>query len=193
MQETRVQSLIWEDPTCHRATKTMRHNCWACTPEPGSCRYWAHIWQLLKPTCPRWSLCSASRDAIRTRRLSAASTEQPLFTQLEKSLCSNEDQHSHKLKKKKRGQFSRAEASGCPGLERKIWGASTTYYVWDSPHCIAAVHMISTPNNVLLYEYIICCQWTLGLFITNNAALTIYVEVLAWTYALIFLEWNLEV
>ena len=26
MQGTRVQSLVWEDPTCHRSTKPMRHN-----------------------------------------------------------------------------------------------------------------------------------------------------------------------
>ena len=26
MQETRVRSLIWEDPTCHGATKPVRHN-----------------------------------------------------------------------------------------------------------------------------------------------------------------------
>ena len=26
MQGTRVQSLVWEDSTCHRATKPMRHN-----------------------------------------------------------------------------------------------------------------------------------------------------------------------
>ena len=26
MQGTRVQSLVWEDPTCHGATKTMRHS-----------------------------------------------------------------------------------------------------------------------------------------------------------------------
>ena len=26
MQGTQVQSLIWEDPTCRAATKTMRHN-----------------------------------------------------------------------------------------------------------------------------------------------------------------------
>jgi len=29
MQETRIRSLIREDPTCHRATKPVRHNCWS--------------------------------------------------------------------------------------------------------------------------------------------------------------------
>ena len=30
MQGTRVQALVWEDPTCHEATKPMRQNYWAC-------------------------------------------------------------------------------------------------------------------------------------------------------------------
>ena len=39
MQETRVRSLVWEDPTWCGATKPVRHNYWACVP------------QLLKPAC----------------------------------------------------------------------------------------------------------------------------------------------
>ena len=27
MQETRVRALVWEDPTCHGATRPMSHNC----------------------------------------------------------------------------------------------------------------------------------------------------------------------
>ena len=30
MQGTRVQSLVWEDPTCRGATKPVSHNYWAC-------------------------------------------------------------------------------------------------------------------------------------------------------------------
>ena len=26
VQETRIQPLVWEDPTCHGATKCVRHN-----------------------------------------------------------------------------------------------------------------------------------------------------------------------
>ena len=37
MQGTKFQSLVWEDPTRHGATKPMRHN------------YWAHAPQLLSP------------------------------------------------------------------------------------------------------------------------------------------------
>ena len=51
MQGTRVQALVWEDLTCHRATKPMRHNYWACALEPVNHDYWAHMPQLLKPMC----------------------------------------------------------------------------------------------------------------------------------------------
>ena len=40
LQEARVQSLVWEDLTCRRATKPVRHNCWACALEPASHNYW---------------------------------------------------------------------------------------------------------------------------------------------------------
>ena len=53
MQGTWVQSLAWEDPTWHRATKTERHNSEALALEPGGCNCWAHTLQLLKPACPR--------------------------------------------------------------------------------------------------------------------------------------------
>ena len=39
MQGTQVWALVWEDPTCHGATKPVCHNYWACVP------------QLLKPAC----------------------------------------------------------------------------------------------------------------------------------------------
>ena len=63
MQDTRVQALVWEDPTCHGAMKPVHHNYWACALEPVShnywaCalepmrhNYWAHVPQLLKPVC----------------------------------------------------------------------------------------------------------------------------------------------
>ena len=41
MQETQVQSLIQEDPTCYGATKTMSHNYWACDLEPESHNHWS--------------------------------------------------------------------------------------------------------------------------------------------------------
>ena len=52
MQGTGLQSLVWEDSACCRATKPMDHNCWACDLEPKSPNYCAHALQLLKPVFP---------------------------------------------------------------------------------------------------------------------------------------------
>ena len=41
MQGTWVRALIREDPTCHRATKPVRHNYSACVLEPASHNYWS--------------------------------------------------------------------------------------------------------------------------------------------------------
>ena len=38
---TWVQSLVWEDPTCCRATKPMHHSYWACAREPRNHNYWS--------------------------------------------------------------------------------------------------------------------------------------------------------
>ena len=35
MQGTRVRALVWEDPTCHGATRPVSHSCWACA--SGAC------------------------------------------------------------------------------------------------------------------------------------------------------------
>ena len=35
IQGTRVRALVWEDPTCHRATRPVSHNYWACA--SGAC------------------------------------------------------------------------------------------------------------------------------------------------------------
>ena len=50
MQGTRVWALVREDPTCHGATKPVRHY-WACALEPMSHNYWARMPYLLKPVC----------------------------------------------------------------------------------------------------------------------------------------------
>ena len=58
MQRSRVPSLVWEDLTCHRATKSMHHNYWAYTPEPASCNYWPCVLQLSKHMCLETMLCN---------------------------------------------------------------------------------------------------------------------------------------
>ena len=49
MQETKVQSLIWGDPTCHRATKSMHLNYWACALEPTEPQLLSPCAAILKP------------------------------------------------------------------------------------------------------------------------------------------------
>ena len=90
------------------------------------------------------------------------------------------------------GQFSRAGATCEPWAANthRSWGVGALAWkkgcgqhplrIMFEIHltvCVAAVRMISLPNNILLYEYIICCQWTFrlfpDLFITNNAALAV--------------------
>ena len=52
-KESTCQYKRPEDPTCHGATKPVRHNYWACAPEPGNHNYWAHTQRLLKPAPSR--------------------------------------------------------------------------------------------------------------------------------------------
>ena len=58
VRSTWVQSLVQKDSTCFRSTKPMHHNYWACTQQPGSCNYWAHVLQLLKASCLEPVLCN---------------------------------------------------------------------------------------------------------------------------------------
>ena len=41
VQGTWIRALVWEDPTCLRATKPVCHNYWACALEPTSHNYWS--------------------------------------------------------------------------------------------------------------------------------------------------------
>ena len=61
MQGTQVRALVREDPTCHGATKPVRHNYWACALEPASHNYWARVPQLLQPVCLEPVLCNKQK------------------------------------------------------------------------------------------------------------------------------------
>ena len=76
MQGTRVRALVREDPTCCGATKPMRHN------------YWAHMPQLLKPTCLE-PMLRKKRSHHNTPQQKVA----PLATTRE-SPCATKTQHS---------------------------------------------------------------------------------------------------
>ena len=66
MQGTRVQALVWEDPTCHGVTKPVSH-------------------KLLSLRV--WSLCSATREATIVRGPHTAMKSGPHLPQLEKALA----------------------------------------------------------------------------------------------------------
>ena len=76
MQETRVQALVREDPTCRRATKPVCQNYWARAPEPTCHNYWSP--RALSP-------CSTTREATAMRSLHTATRSSPCSPQLEKA------------------------------------------------------------------------------------------------------------
>ena len=63
MQGTLVRSLVQEDPTCQEATKSVRHNYWACALEPMCHSNWSP---------GPWSLCSVTKEATAMRTLRPA-------------------------------------------------------------------------------------------------------------------------
>ena len=81
-QGTQGRALVWEDPTCRRATKPMHHNYWACTLEPTSHNYWAHVPQLLKPAHLEPML--RNKRSHRNEKPAAETNSSPCSPQLEK-------------------------------------------------------------------------------------------------------------
>ena len=84
--DTRVRSLVREDPTCHGATKPVSHNSWACALEPASHNYWARVPQLLKPTHlepvlrnekpPQWEARAPQQSGLRSPQIEKARAQQ---------------------------------------------------------------------------------------------------------------------
>ena len=101
-QETGVQSLIGEDPTCFGATKHMSHHYWDCSRACSrACRP-----QLLKPLCPR--ACAPQENPPQWEAHPPQLDSSPHSLQVEKSLRSNEDPAQSKINKI---QFSSATQS----------------------------------------------------------------------------------
>ena len=57
MQGTRVRALVWEDPTCRRATKPVSHNYWACA--SGACAPQRERPRQWEARAPRWRVAPA--------------------------------------------------------------------------------------------------------------------------------------
>ena len=90
MQETWVQSLSWEDPTCCGATKPLHHNHWACALEPERHNYWSVC--ALEPVEP-----ALHKKSHRNEKPAHHNQSSPDSTQLEKRPHSNEDPAQPKI------------------------------------------------------------------------------------------------
>ena len=102
MQGTRVGVLVWEDPTCHGATKPMHHNYWACALEPASHNYWAHVPQLLKPMRLEPVLRN-KRSHCNEKPVHHNEEHPPFAATRESPHAATKTQHSQKKKKKVEG------------------------------------------------------------------------------------------
>ena len=76
MQGTQVRALVWEDPTCRRATRPVR--------------------QLLSLRV--WSLCSATREAAIVRGPCTTMKSGPRLPQLDKALAQKQRPNTAKIK-----------------------------------------------------------------------------------------------
>ena len=98
MQGTQVQSLIRKDP-------------WACALEPRSCNSWAHMPQLLKPSCPRtrapqqektlqWEACilqlESSPCSLQLEKSPSSKNKEPTQPKINKKLKKNQDLNEFK-------------------------------------------------------------------------------------------------
>ena len=86
MQETQVQSPVWESPTCCGAAKPVHHSHWACALEPGATE--------TEACAPRaW----ASEEKPRQVEAQAPQLEMsPHLLQLEKAQAAMKTQQSQK-------------------------------------------------------------------------------------------------
>ena len=77
------------------AAKSVCHKFWACTLEPGSRNYRAHVLQPLKPSHPR--ACAPQQEVHARRGPRTATSQQLSSRQLEKSPHGNEDPAQPKI------------------------------------------------------------------------------------------------
>ena len=89
LQETPVQSLFWEDPTCHGVTKPVCHNYWAAALQPRNCNYRDQKLQLLKPL--HFGACALQQEKPQQWEACTPQLESsPCLLHLEKSPRSHE-------------------------------------------------------------------------------------------------------
>ena len=126
MQETQVQSLVREDPTCCGATKLVHHNYWACVLEPGNGRKRSHQNEkLVHSSC---NLLALTREKpVQQRRPSATKNKQKTIYMCVyiKPNCSWIPTTRHSGKGKTMGTVKRQWSVG---EGREGWGFKTILY-----------------------------------------------------------------
>ena len=133
MQQTLVQSLIQEDPTCPGAAKPVGHNNWACDLDPRNHNYWSPC--ALKPVlCNTRSHCSEKPVHCTERS--------PCSPQLEKSPRSNEDPTPPQINKQVRICCVILNTYECDLVQKRVelgqcwegltWGDLVTF-PWGGP------------------------------------------------------------
>ena len=105
-QETRVRSLVQEDPPCCGAIKPVHHAYGVCVPEPESRNSGVRMRQVLKPerpgaSAPQW-------EAATTRCLRTATREKPAQTKTQHSQWANKT-----IKNYGKDRFPMVGSRGC--------------------------------------------------------------------------------
>ena len=129
MQGTRVQALVWEDPTCCRTTRPVSHNYWACALEPASHDCWGLHATTTEARVPR--ACAPQQEEppqweARTPQWRVG----PSHRNWRKPACSNEDPTQPKINKfilkisKKKRMISL-------GPEYFFWSLQTDFFPMD--------------------------------------------------------------
>ena len=78
----RVQSLVWEDSTCHRATKPMSHNYWACPLQQEKPSLWEACALQLESTPTRRNKRKPAWAAVKTLQPKKKADRVPTLTEL---------------------------------------------------------------------------------------------------------------
>ena len=146
MQGTWVWSLVWEDSTCYRATKPVRHNYWRLHAlGPASCNCLslhaatteAHMPRACAPRekPPQWVACALQLESS------------PCSPQVEKSPCSSEDPAQPKS--------NRLEVEGLDrGKEERISSTSWRYNSVYDPFIDFAGVLCSQSRNQSMLNFI---------------------------------------
>ena len=180
MQGTRVRPLVWEDPTCRRATKPGRHNYWAWALEAVHHNYWARAprsraLQQEKPQ--QWEAHAPQQrvaPARRNRRKAHAQQQRPNAAKKnDNKFIFKNKQSSLKYCENYQNMRQRQEVSKCcwkNGTDRLACCKVSTNLQFVKKCNVCKVNKVK--HNKTKYAYTILdpliCWWTCGLYLPLN-------------------------